>query len=458
MLRGDGTGATPGRRIAGMRSPGILLRLRGVLFRSRAVLPDPGGADTLPLSARDRLSSGLAELHQTSGTFAIYPNTNRNLVYDFPEKDSGWMDQYFFFRITKSSIGEMHEGSTALVRESGSGVSGSPPLLKRPRSRPPPTYTAKKEREARLTTLAKVKKEEISAFKASGEKPRVNLVADWVLQRAPDELRAVVASPCVEDGGEEEEEGLERRKRKRGSEDAGASPRADARTRSKSADPVKGNESSMRPPAIRSDRSTQPGAASQVAPQRVAPRCDGSGHGSAHHVTESGRTRGSEDRLLVVNAENWRARRGESGGCRTGDEGDPYAKNGRDRGGEDLEVRGVARCDEGQLAGDVGLPGRDLEAEAASMAEDLLVVEGKLAAMPLPSLDLDELARRFDDSPPPEDEIGYALNLRGGDPPEESGPPVEDPAERDQDVASVEEEATQPGTGISGEVEEEGQT
>ncbi|CAN8272386.1 unnamed protein product [Cochlearia groenlandica] len=100
----------------------------------------------------------------------------------------------------------------------------------------PPTYRTKKEREARLAALAKVKKEEVSAFKASGEKPKVSLVADWVLQRAPDELRAVVAPPCADGDGEEEEEGLERRKRKRGIEDAGTSPRADLRTRSKSAD------------------------------------------------------------------------------------------------------------------------------------------------------------------------------------------------------------------------------
>ncbi|CAN8307600.1 unnamed protein product [Cochlearia groenlandica] len=53
----------------------------------------------------------------------------------------------------------------------------------------------------------------------------------------------------------------------------------------------------------------------------------------------------------------------------------------------------------------------DLEAEAARMAEDLPVVEAKLAAMPLPSLDLDELSRRFDDSPPPEDEIGCESTL-----------------------------------------------
>ncbi|CAN8307012.1 unnamed protein product [Cochlearia groenlandica] len=39
------------------------------------------------------------------------------------------------------------------------------------------------------------------------------------------------------------------------------------------------------------------------------------------------------------------------------------------------------------------------------MVEDLLVVKGKLAAMPLPSMDLDELARRFENSPPPSDEV-----------------------------------------------------
>ncbi|CAN8288846.1 unnamed protein product [Cochlearia groenlandica] len=43
----------------------------------------------------------------------------------------------------------------------------------------------------------------------------------------------------------------------------------------------------------------------------------------------------------------------------------------------------------------------DFNAEAANMEEDLSVVKGKLAAMPLPSLDLADLARIFEDSPPP---------------------------------------------------------
>ncbi|CAN8306613.1 unnamed protein product [Cochlearia groenlandica] len=53
----------------------------------------------------------------------------------------------------------------------------------------------------------------------------------------------------------------------------------------------------------------------------------------------------------------------------------------------------------------------DPEAEAASMEGDLLEIEGKLAAMPLPSLDLDELARRFDDSPPPRDDADSESTL-----------------------------------------------
>ncbi|CAN8272323.1 unnamed protein product [Cochlearia groenlandica] len=137
-------------------------------------------------------------ISKTNGTFAIYPNLNRNLVYGFSEKDSSWMDKYFFFRITRSSVGDMH---------------------------------------------------------LCGEKPRVSLVADWVLQKTPDKLNAVVALLYPEEDGEEEEEGLERRKRKRSSDDAGMSPRADVRTRSKSADPVRASEWAMRPPAIRSDRS-----------------------------------------------------------------------------------------------------------------------------------------------------------------------------------------------------------
>ncbi|CAN8248099.1 unnamed protein product [Cochlearia groenlandica] len=142
----------------------------------------------------------------------------------------------------------------------------------------------------------------------------------------------------------------------------------------------------------------------------------------------------------------------------------------------------------------------DLEAEAASMAEDLLVVEAKLAAMPLPSLDLDELARRFDDSPPPKDAVDCesalvlvethaagdaaplevtplaaapfdqfgsmtaslsvedALNLREGVRPEGSEPLVEDLIEGGRGVALAEEESVQSGAGTSRSMEEEDQT
>ncbi|CAN8307945.1 unnamed protein product [Cochlearia groenlandica] len=128
----------------------------------------------------------------------------------------------------------------------------------------------------------------------------------------------------------------------------------------------------------------------------------------------------------------------------------------------------------------------DLEVEAASMDEDLSVVKGKLAAMPLPSLDLDELARRFDDSPPPSGEVDSemalvvveeqaadgstplavvplasapfdqfgsmttslsvedAQNLRESDPPEESGP--------------LEGETEQPGADLNDGAGVEGQT
>ncbi|CAN8275398.1 unnamed protein product [Cochlearia groenlandica] len=120
------------------------------------------------------------------------------------------------------------------------------------------------------------------------------------------------------------------------------------------------------------------------------------------------------------------------------------------------------------------------------MAEDLLVVKGKLAAMPLPSLDLDKLARRFDDSLPPTDEVDSetalvlvetqatdgsaplavvpltsapfdqfgsmtasltvedAQSLRDSDPPEESRPRVEESAEGSQEIAPIEREMTQP--------------
>ncbi|CAN8289070.1 unnamed protein product [Cochlearia groenlandica] len=134
------------------------------------------------------------------------------------------------------------------------------------------------------------------------------------------------------------------------------------------------------------------------------------------------------------------------------------------------------------------------------MAEDLPVVEAKLAAMPLPSLDLVELAKRFEDSPPPEDAVGResalvlvepravdeaapleitplasasfdqfgsmtasltvedALNLREGIRPEGSEPAVTVPAEAGQEVALAEEESSQPGAGESGAVDEAGQT
>ncbi|CAN8255360.1 unnamed protein product [Cochlearia groenlandica] len=222
-------------------------------------------------------------------TFAIYPNLNRNLVYGFPEKDSGWMDKYFFFRITKSSFGDMHEvltvrllletqtrlndltrfedfyrvaveanakwnsfslerihGVCARIRERTLRESASP---QKAAESSPPSYRAKRERETRLATLAKVKKEEISVFKASGEKTKVSLVAEWVLEKISDELNALVSLPNSEEDGEEEEESLERRKRKRGT-----------------------------------------------------------GGGSTHHTPESSRARGSEDRLLIVNAENRRDR------------------------------------------------------------------------------------------------------------------------------------------------------
>ncbi|CAN8241791.1 unnamed protein product [Cochlearia groenlandica] len=139
----------------------------------------------------------------------------------------------------------------------------------------------------------------------------------------------------------------------------------------------------------------------------------------------------------------------------------------------------------------------DPVAEAASMAGDLLEVEGKLAAMPPPSLDLDELARRFDDSPPPFDDadsestlalvekqvtnvpapleaiplssapfdqfgsmianltVAYALSLKASGLPEESGPLVAEPAGGNQEAALVEEETTQSGAGPSEGVEAE---
>ncbi|CAN8272404.1 unnamed protein product [Cochlearia groenlandica] len=142
----------------------------------------------------------------------------------------------------------------------------------------------------------------------------------------------------------------------------------------------------------------------------------------------------------------------------------------------------------------------DPEAEATSMAGDLLEVEGKLAAMPPPLLDLDELARRFDDSPPPCDDadsestlvlvekqvtnaptpleaiplssapfdqfgsmtasltVADAPSLRASGLPEESGPLAVEPAGGSQETALVEEETAQSGAGLSEGVEAEDQT
>ncbi|CAN8307000.1 unnamed protein product [Cochlearia groenlandica] len=194
-------------------------------------------------------------ISKTSGTFTIYPNFNRNLVYDFPEKDSGWMDRYFFFRITRSPVGEMLR-SIAHALVSGSGTSWSPPLLKRPWNRPLPSTGRRRRGKLDLRLWRSSRKKKSRPLKLAEISPRVSLVADWVLQRTPDELNVVVALPCPEDDGEEEE-GLERRKRKRSSDDVGMYPRADVRTRSKSADLARATESAMRPPTIRSDRSAQ---------------------------------------------------------------------------------------------------------------------------------------------------------------------------------------------------------
>ncbi|CAN8288836.1 unnamed protein product [Cochlearia groenlandica] len=145
----------------------------------------------------------------------------------------------------------------------------------------------------------------------------------------------------------------------------------------------------------------------------------------------------------------------------------------------------------------------DLEAEAASMAEDLSAVKGKLAVMPLPSLDLADLARMFEDSPPPSEEVESettlvpvdahatngsmplvavppmpasldqfgsmtaslsvenALNLRESDPPEDSGPRVDGDqasAEGGQEIVPIEGDTAQLGTGSSEETEVVSQT
>ncbi|CAN8276883.1 unnamed protein product [Cochlearia groenlandica] len=230
----------------------------------------------------------------------------------------------------------------------------------------------------------------------------------------------------------------------------------------------------MRPPPVRSDRSTPSSAADRITSQRTAPRRDGSGRGSAQHASESSRARGPRTRLEPV----------------------PdvlLSGHGHSHVGEHARA-----CVNAMPIQSGDYP--DPEAEAASMAEDLLAVKGKLAAMPIPSLDLDELARRFDDSSPPYDEVGSesalvlaetqvtndsapleatplsstpfdqfgsmtasltvedALSLREGDLHEESGPQVEEPAEGGQEVAPVEEETTQPGIGLSEEMEVECQT
>ncbi|CAN8323895.1 unnamed protein product [Cochlearia groenlandica] len=120
--------------------------------------------------------------------------------------------------------------------------------------------------------------------------------------------------------------------------------------------------------------------------------------------------------------------------------------------------------------------------------------------MPLPSLDLDELAKRFDDSPPPDDVVDCetalvladthvagdaaplevtplatepfdqfgsmttslsvedAHNLREGVRPEGSEPQVASSIEEGRQVALAEEASVQPGAGTSSSTGEEDQT
>ncbi|CAN8319652.1 unnamed protein product [Cochlearia groenlandica] len=491
-------------------------------------------------------------------------------------------------------------------------------------------------------------------------------------------MSTIVPLPRLEDGAEEEEEeGLERKKRKRGANDADVSPRADVRARSRSADPVRAKESTMRPPPVHSDRSSSSNTADRTTPQRTTPHRDGAGRGST--APEASRAQGSEERLLIVNAENRRDRERVSNLFRTFSYQGvdiPAVKNMRElvrdlyarhsvalaevcnlcssygslistanlssatsfnrllcgyekmltdprslqsdltrtkeklalteQSLETMRVASEKNADrlrqveyyrrqrdearvaaatletkvalmlkrveiaeekssrfEGELTAAenssremaikyealLRLRDRDLrvsshevrkdvknigtsvvtqvrdhlllltkrylmerevaeikanqdflagiqrgdypdpEAEAASMAGDLLEVEGKLAAMPPPSLDLDELARRFDDSPPPCDDadsestlapleaiplssapfdqfgsmtssltVEDALSLRASGLPEESGSLVAEPAEGSQEAALVEEETTQSGTGLSEGVEAEEKT
>ncbi|CAN8242441.1 unnamed protein product [Cochlearia groenlandica] len=440
---------------------------------------------------------------------------------------------------------------------------------------------------------------------------------------------------------EEEEEGLERRKSKRGAEDADSSPRDDSRTRSRSADPVKTRDPSMPPPAARSDRSAPPGggleipslenmrepvrdlyARHSIALAEVRWLCTFPSFldvplytcfsiltygcplfqsattfnrllcGYEGMLTEPGSlqlelTRAKEKLSLtersletmriaseknadrLTQAEDYRRQRDEARTAAAAlekraalmlkraeiaEEKSSRFEKGlveaeessramsvkyetllklRDRGLQvssheaRRDVKGVGvtvvnqvkdhlllmkkrsrverevaeiRANQEFLVGIQRGDYPDLEAEAASMAEDVPVVEAKLAAMPLPLLDLDELAKRFDDSPPPEDAVGCesalvlvepqaiseaaplevtplasasfdqfgsmtasftvedALNLREGIRPEGSESLVTGPAEGGQEVAFAEEELLQPGAGEGGSVDEEGQT
>ncbi|CAN8275458.1 unnamed protein product [Cochlearia groenlandica] len=162
---------------------------------------------------------------------------------------------------TPSGTPSRWRGSTVLVLASGNAPSGSQPLLKRSRSRPP-NLIERRGREKPDSRLWQTSRRRKSRSSRRAGRSRKSV---WWLARPSRGYRTsrTRCSPC------QSPMMTWRRKRKRGADNAGMSPRADVRTRSKSADPTRASGSDMRPPVARS--------ADQIASLRVTSRREGIG-------------------------------------------------------------------------------------------------------------------------------------------------------------------------------------